>query len=301
MKRIGKSLASCLLAFTLMVISHVPAHAATDTTAASYSPSVYLNATSKLAFADEMDAVFVSAKQSGEIESAPASEIEALLLRIPLATEEEKEAINAELETYGVYEYDTPIIISKASTPGLDAGNVKMSVPTIYYQAWNNSWSVTCGGNWTNDEWRTQISSGSVGGLDGFGVYFSNSSLTYKSSVLSASAFITDEDEEYSRSTSNRSDGPSDGAYGFGFQLQDYILNNPTTPQYIGYKWSGICTYDNWFGNYNGVATGYYLHTYNKTELSSVSLGKSGFSASFSGGSDFFKAFSNDKTFGVYP
>jgi len=74
---------------------------------------------------------------------------------------------------------------------------------------------------------------------------------------------------------------------------------------YVGHKWSGVCTYDNWFGNYNGVATAYYIHTYNEANLKSVTFGKNGTTAGIEANIEAvessFTAFSNDTVFGTYP
>ena len=62
---------------------------------------------------------------------------------------------------------------------------------------------------------------------------------------------------------------------------------------------------DNWFGNYNGVATAYYIHTYNEANLKSVTFGKNGTTAGIEANIEAvessFTAFSNDTVFGTYP
>jgi len=116
---------------------------------------------------------------------------------------------------------------------------------------------------------------------------------------MSASAYMTDVNSNYRASTSNRSDG--DGSKGFGFRIQDHWKSG----YYVGHKWSGLCTYDRWFGNYNGVATAYYIHTYDSASLESVSFGfdgkTAGISADITNSVKSFTAFSADKSFGVYP
>lgn len=93
---------------------------------------------------------------------------------------------------------------------------------------------------------------------------------------MSASAYMTDVNSNYRASTSNRSDG--DGSKGFGFRIQDHWKSG----YYVGHKWSGLCTYDRWFGNYNGVATAYYIHTYDSASLESVDFGFDGKTAGIS-------------------
>ena len=205
------------------------------------NPSVYLSATDKLTFAKEMDELY--AKQS-LLRSSPTPTreiVDALLLQVLNATPEEKAAINAELETYGVYEFEAPVIES-ASTCATDSGDVALDTPTIYYEAWSTYWSVTCGGHWKNNEYGD--SAGNVGGADGFGVGYTNSSNKYSSKVMSASAYMTDVNSNYRASTSNRSDG--DGSKGFGFRIQDHWKSG----YYVGHKWSGLCTYDRCKGDF---------------------------------------------------
>ena len=164
-------------------------------------------------------------------------------------------------------------------------------------ESWSKNWSVTCGGHWKNNEYGDSV--GNVGGADGFGVGYTNSSNKYSSKVMSASAYMTDVNSNYRASTSNRSDG--DGSKGFGFRIQDHWKSG----YYVGHKWSGLCTYDRWFGNYNGVATAYYIHTYDSASLESVSFGfdgkTAGISADITNSVKSFTAFSADKSFGVYP
>lgn len=193
-------------------------------------------------------------------------------------------------------EFEAPVIES-ASTCATDSGDVALDTPTIYYESWSKNWSVTCGGHWKNNEYGDSV--GNVGGADGFGVGYTNSSNKYSSKVMSASAYMTDVNSNYRASTSNRSDG--DGSKGFGFRIQDHWKSG----YYVGHKWSGLCTYDRWFGNYNGVATAYYIHTYDSASLESVSFGfdgkTAGISADITNSVKSFTAFSADKSFGVYP
>lgn len=287
------------LALTAVMVMGMATTASAEETASQNdmgNPSVYLSATDKLTFAKEMDELY--AKQS-LLRSSPTPTreiVDALLLQVPNATPEEKAAINAELETYGVYEFEAPVIES-ASTCATDSGDVALDTPTIYYESWSKNWSVTCGGHWKNNEYGDSV--GNVGGADGFGVGYTNSSNKYSSKVMSASAYMTDVNSNYRASTSNRSDG--DGSKGFGFRIQDHWKSG----YYVGHKWSGLCTYDRWFGNYNGVATAYYIHTYDSASLESVSFGfdgkTAGISADITNSVKSFTAFSADKSFGVYP
>ncbi len=257
--------------------------------------SIYLSAEDKLEFASRMDEAYAQSRMNNTAKTPTREVVDALLLRVSIASPAEQAAINEELAAYGVYKYDSPVIERPTMRTG--SGDVDIATPTVYYEAWSTYWTVTCGGGWNNREYGDLF--GDVGGDDGFGVGYTNVGGSYQSHVVSASAYLTDEYEENYESTSYRSDG--DGSKGFGFRLQDSWIGN----SYVGHKWSGLCTYDSWFGSYNGIATAYYIHTYDTTSLTGVTFGiegrTAGISADIEFGDDSFTAFSNDKTFEVYP
>lgn len=261
------------------------------------APSVYLSASDKQIFAAKMDKLYTENILEKNAEAPTREIIDALLLQIPNASSSERDRINEELASYGVFEFKCPVITRPATRTG--TGDVTLEVPLIYYEAWSNCWSVTCGGKWNNRNYGDSF--GNVGGADGFGVGYTQMKYPYKSRVVSASAFMADVDSKHTVGTSNRSDG--DGSKGFGFRLQDkwYGIGD----NYIGQHWSGLCTYDSWFGQYNGIATAYYIHTYDSAKLNGVTFGvegrTAGISASIEFAEDSFTAFSNDKAFGVYP
>lgn len=258
------------------------------------TPSIYLSATDKISFAAEMDKLYAKQSLQRNAKTPTREIVDALLLQIPNASPTEKETLNAELASYGVYEFEAPVIERPTSRTG--SGDVTIAVPTIYYEAWSTYWSITCGGSWNNTNYGDSI--GNVGGPDGFGVGYTNTNNDYRSYVVSASAYLTDQNYEYYESTSNRSDG--EGDKGFGFRLQDKWHMS-----YVGHIWSGICTYDKNFSYYSGVATAYYIHTYGSASLTEVSFGVSGKIAGINAKINFveksFTAFSNDKVIGVYP
>lgn len=289
-----------LLSLTMLFSLSSAAYAEEDKQTTELSningPSVYLSRSDKLEFADQMSSVYAQKLLLNEVKVPTRDLIDNLLLQVSIASPAEQKQINAELESYGVYKFDCPVI--ERTTTRTGTGDVTLAAPVIYYEAWNNCWSVTCGGEWNNTNYGGYIND--VGGDDGFGVGYTNSSNPYKSSVVSCSAYLTDANNRYYESTSNRSDG--DGSKGFGFRLQDGWQN---IGNYVGHKWSGVCTYDNWFGNYNGVATAYYIHTYNEANLKSVTFGKNGTTAGIEANIEAvessFTAFSNDTVFGTYP
>ena len=305
-----------LLTLLCIVFNYIIPVSATNTisiTENNTGVSIQMDATDKTQFALNMTSVYENRKESNNILEPSIEKINELLLQVPLVDEEEKEAINAELAKYGVYEYINSNEVDTVSTFAVapDSGDVDLSAPLIYYQAWEDSWTITFGGSWNNDEWNSNsgycgplIPTKNVGDADAFGVGFTNTGGDYQSSVIRASAYITDISGSPQNSTNLRTDG--DGANGFGFRLQDYksYVNLTGSVDYIGYSWSGLCTYDTYFGSYSGVATSYYVHTYDSCTINSISFGVNGtvagITADLSDAAKSFIAYSSDKTFGVY-
>lgn len=262
--------------------------------------SVNMEASDKMNFANQMDRIYEESLANGEIKNGSRTEIDSLMEQATFATtDSEIGTIKQNLAQYGIYMYDS----GNNNKMRSGSGDVTLTAPKIFYESWEKTWTVTCGGNWKTTNWNEALLPGDVGGDDAFGVGYTNTSNAYQSSVVRASAYISDGFDDQRVSTSNRSDG--DGSKGFGFRLQDYIyLSDPFTNVYVGYKWYGSCTYDAAFGSYNGVATAYYVHTYNSAEVSGVSFGlegkTAGISVEVSSSANSFTAYSNDKTFGVY-
>lgn len=267
--------------------------------------SVYIDSNDKKEFAAQMDNLYLLKTQKDEIKLSSTKNIENLMLKAAWSDDDEKELIYQQLSNYGCYvmsledsNIDTNTTKMMASS---GTNDVTISTPTIYYNAYNKTWTVTCGGQWNTTAWN-KLLPGDVGGQDGFGVGYTNTSSSYNSSVISCSAYITDRNRYVS--TSYRSDG--DGSKGFGFRLQDYIYTSDFgyTNHYVGAIWCGLCNYDSYFSTYSGVATAYYIHTYSSASLSGVQFGVSGktagIEASISSKSDSFTGFSSDKRFGVY-
>lgn len=220
------------------------------------------------------------------------------------------EIIAAEMETYGVFQLETP---DMPSTLAVDNGAMSMSKPSIYYDSTTKEWIVVGGGYWKDATWLDHVPGvGSfpynVGGVEGFGVGFTQTGGNYKTKVNSHYAYMSD-GEGNEKPTYSRSDG--DGSKGFGFQLQDSLLIKCFCPiylpategkfSYIGKHFAGLTRYDSNFSQYTGVATSYYLHTYDEASLTSVKFAVTGKTA----GIDFnivnekksFPAFSGDTRF----
>ncbi|MCT4544815.1 MAG: hypothetical protein N4A63_14870 [Vallitalea sp.] len=190
------------------------------------------------------------------------------------------------LKANGIYKLNIPKEYLPA-TKSMDTGDVSMTEPWITYDSHNNEWIVTCGGYWENADYSDGIGKlwagyvgeiKNVGGRDGFGVGFTSTTGTYKTYVKRSYAQISD-GEGNIETTDNRTDG--NGEKGFGFQFQDYakcykVELAKVYYTYIGKHFGGSCVYDKNFTEYDGCATTYYRHTYNKAKLNSVSFGVSG-------------------------
>lgn len=109
-----KLLSFCLVcALTLSVSSHASAIAPTDSSKLPASPSVYLDANEKIAFAASIDQQVSRIKD--EIKPLTASRdetVEYLLLEVPLATGDDRAQLISELESYGIYEFEGNVIES---------------------------------------------------------------------------------------------------------------------------------------------------------------------------------------------
>jgi hypothetical protein len=141
---------------------------------------------------------------------------------------------------------------------------------------------------------------------DGFGVGYTSISTTYKSMIKAQYAYMSD-GKGREISTTSRSD--VDGAKGFGFRLQDYVRLNENTAYvstanatYIGKHFAGVVKYDSKFGSYDGVATSYYEHTWDKASIKSITFTgdtskTAGVSAEITDSQYSFPAFSSDARF----
>lgn len=249
---------------------------------------IYLDAESKQDFAEEMDRVYEEAMEKNEIIKVSNDDVEQLMVKVAFADGNEKLALLEQLEMCGVYQYNKNIDVELYS----DSSDVTIKAPNIFYSASANTWTVSCQGNWKNSNWNTG-GTGNIGGYDGFGVAYTKAS-GYNTSVVGSSAYIADQNGNNMKKTSYRSDG--NGAQGFGFQLQDYVSGT----KYIGYRWYGSCTYGSNFANFSGIATAYYVHTYETAYIKSVTFtggSQPGVSIEIANQSHAFKAYSTDTRF----
>lgn len=277
---------------TILFLSTISVSAAETDIKLSYSTisdnTIYMSAESKQLFAKKMNKVYEDALETNEAEPISEEIVEQLMVEIAFSTGAEKDALLEQLEMYGIYQYNETPDIELYST----SSDVSLKTPTIFYSASANTWTVACQGNWKNNNWNVGVS-GNIGGTDGFGVAYTNTS-SYNTYVVGCSAYIADQNGGNMVTTSHRSDG--NGAQGFGFELQDYC----TGSLYVGYKWYGSCTYSSNFANFSGTATAYYAHTYSTAYIQSVTFTSSsnpGVNITIANRENSFKTYSSDKTF----
>ena len=160
--------------------------------------------------------------------------------------------------------------------PTCGTGDVSIYAPEVYYQASNQTWVVSCGGQWKNGKALPTFSMFeiNIGDPDAFGIGYTSIKTSYNSSVVQSYAYIEDNSGSQRETTDNRSDG--DGSLGFGFRLQDRQFSPPTFTTYVGYIWYGACTYDSQFASFDAVATSYYTHTYSSATINGVTFGVQG-------------------------
>lgn len=234
--------------------------------------SVELSAKEKTEFAAFAQKKYEISVANGEFMTASISENEELVTKAAASTGEEKLRLSSELEKRGVYE----LVKSNETTNRTRMGtsDILMRTPTTYYDADNRCWYITYSGRWVNDNWNNTLFWGDVGDADAYGISYTQTSDNYTSYVMSSFAHIYDEDEQVYLNTRVRSDG--NGANGFGFRLQDRTEIYNWNKIYVGYCWGVTCTYSESFGSYSGVATGYYIHTYDEAYISSLTIGVEG-------------------------
>lgn len=264
---------------------------------------------SKKTFSTEMDRKYSDSLKTGKIRNFDEAEIKQLQECYFFSNSfQEKKFYKEKLEEYGIYIFDeiSEPTISPNSLIGFyptsGSNDVTLIPPSLSYNSSNKTWTLSCGGNWKNNNCYPTFGLGNeVGDPDAFGVGFTSISSSYKSSVVSAYAYIEDEMKVTRVTTTNRSDG--DGSKGFGFRLQDKLSSNSLVNSgYIGYRWYGSCTYDSNFSSFACIATGYYIHTYGSAEIKDIQFGVEGKTAGLSVNIEkvtkSFTAFSSDKRLG---
>lgn len=197
--------------------------------------------------------------------------------------------LQSTMQNMGAYELQQPSTNNLSIIPTTSTHDITMTPPSIFYMPSYDEWWVTGGGYWNDFNWQAEslmagIIPTNIGGQDGYGVAFTNTSDNYNSAFVGGVCDIYDTYDNNSIETVNRSDG--NGAIGFGFRLQDYTWDDWThgfpIPYYKGSNFAVIGEYDSNFANYHGVATSYYIHTWDKTSISNITFGVQGETAGMS-------------------
>lgn len=217
---------------------------------------------------------------------APLSQDEAseTIAKMCCGVIEDTEELRLELERKGVYILDTPVVDDVTTfSSTVDASYVRMSTPIVYYNEYTDTWGVAGGGYYIDISWITSMlalgKTRDIGGYDAYGVTFTNTQGKYTSRIVSQYAYIND-GNGHERVSNSLNDG--DGRNGYGFRFQDYgVAAEQATngllylKYYVGKHFATVVTFTSDFANYAGIATSYYVHTYDKAELRSVSLSTS--------------------------
>ena len=197
--------------------------------------------------------------------------------------------INANMNALGVYLLETPKNNNSEITPLSQGSDVTMNAPIIIYDPYTSRWTVTGGGYWKNTNWFNDITNvwvgyigetKNVGNYDSVGIAFYNTSGTYNTKVISSYGYWTDHNG-WTGESYNPSHG--DGRYGVAFDYQDVIKLqrldlwiDPEDVTYLGNGFAASITYDSNFTNYNGYARSFYVRTWSKAKINSISFGVSG-------------------------
>ena len=315
-----------LIIAIIIILCALPISASATASNVSIEKTLSNQVVAKTTFAQEMDAKIASRIENGDIKNFDENEVNHLKEQYTFATSKEEKAFySSELEKFGIYIFNeyidddsngfsdvtliSPYDDSNASInsligsfPTSSSSDVTVTIPTVFYDSVVKEWTVTCGGQWKNNNYKPYFGIGKyIGDSDAFGVGYTHIQSSYSTCVKSAYAYIADQNGGNRITTTNRSDG--DGANGFGFRLPDQLKTNPDeSVMYIGYKWYGSCTYDTYFSYYGCLITGYYIHTYSNAEIDTISFGISdniaGVNASISNSSKSFSAYSSDLKWG---
>lgn len=221
------------------------------------------------------------------------------------------EQIKNEMNKFDVYVLENPEYDPGFTTYSSDSGDITLNDPMITYDSRSGEWTVTGGGSWENDdEWFEESpflkdvgEIRNLGGHDSVGVTFFDTNDEYNTSVVDSLGYWTDHDG-WSEESENPDYGT--GRYGIAFSYQDKVKllsKNIFTgnykvedTRYLGRGFACSITFDSNFVDYDGKARTFYVHTYNNTDISSISLSGGtnnfGVGIQYSNGSSKWKAFS---------
>lgn len=201
-----------------------------------------------------------------------------------------------DFKEYGMFFLDVPVEQTDIVLNSV-AGDVSLdSVRVIYWES-DGTWTLSAGGKWNNDNWKEGFNpygSGiekkeekDIGGPDAVGItLYDTNSAPSNLQVIGTSyiwAECKDTDKHVMCSTLENTDIENGVVYHF----QDkYIWEDKfigvKNEDYIGYEFDIIVNYNSAFENYSGKARFFYVHTWDKTKITGITLGTKSIGVTFS-------------------
>ncbi|XID91667.1 hypothetical protein ACF3MZ_24685 [Paenibacillaceae bacterium WGS1546] len=236
-----------------------------------------------------------------------------LLLNRVVSGVEDAERVDNYLKEMNIYKLEIPEDGTRDIVPLSQPNDVVLNKPIIYQDAQSGYWFAAGGGYWANTNWNndyTHIWLGyvgetkDIGKYDSVGLTYYNTSGTYNATVLSSMGLWHDGFGN-EQTTTNPSHG--DGKFGVAFDYQDQVyissinwLTGAITVRYRGHGFGASVVYNSNFTNWNGKARTLYAHTWNSTNVSSISFNGSatnfGATINFSNDLNRFSAFNGADT-----
>ncbi len=221
-----------------------------------------------------------------------------------IAEQENLEVIKEIMKKEGVYLLRTNLFES-SSTRSIGSRDVHLNSPIIFYDSYTNQWIVAGGGYWINDNWQDDLSYWdwfsnpsdftsegalyNVGGTDALGIAFYNTQNPQGVARQSCYIYLTDHNG-WNDSNTYTSPAPGSSTSATVIEFQPQVMDpnywdnnwiwNKSEWKYRGRGFSITSRYNSAFANFSGTAQTIYVHTWNSTEITSISIG-------FSAGKDF--------------
>lgn len=196
-----------------------------------------------------------------------------------------------------------------------DSSDVTIGSVSVRYDYYTGSWYVSGSGYWNNDAycddadgsnncdsiWRTAGNYGiwngvgdtdNIGGRDSVGIYLQDTSTPPSGlSLLSGYGKFYNYDESKNIFEYNFTRDINPSSYGAVYTFQDYLeitdasyflgVLTSIDETYVAKRFYSSLRYSSQFANYSGNAVVVYAHTWDKTDINSIGLGKDSFSVSW--------------------
>ncbi|MBQ4044163.1 MAG: hypothetical protein IJD06_09225 [Clostridia bacterium] len=201
------------------------------------------------------------------------------------------------LEDLGVFPVESTIMSLttsanvRSSPTAIASNNV-----AIFYDSVNDTWELGAGVWWDNNDYVNDYppiiiprigDTYNVGGYDGLGIALYDTYGDYTTCTLEDTWLYVSAGSHGISSTSRAPTGSIQARYGVFHQFQDYVqivegddsvVNEygesvSMEKVYFGKHMSVFAVYSGEFANYHGKATFQYVHTWNETQISSVTVG----------------------------